>query len=91
VAFDPAQFDKFVGFCQLNPDAFFTVTRHGKRYFARLTGQAQRNGEPGLEIMSPSLIAAARQQWQRIQQWNRRVGKFENLVFLHVSQQGQSS
>jgi len=49
---------------------------------------AQQKGEPDLEIMSPSLIAAAKQQWPQIQQWNRRVGKFENLAFLHVSQQG---
>jgi beta-lactamase regulating signal transducer with metallopeptidase domain len=171
VAFDPEQFDKFVGFYQLRPDAFFTVTRKEERFFARLTGQddvewfpespikffakvvhaqisfvtdpqgnvtelvlhqngreqaaprvdgtvaedfeaalqkhiaegkpdpervalvrrdilGQQKGEPDLEIMSPSLIAAAKQQWPQIQQWNRRVGKFENLVFLHVSQQG---
>jgi hypothetical protein len=171
VAFDPEQFDKFVGFYQLNPDAFFTVTRKDERFFARLTGQedvewfpespikffanavhaqisfitdpqgnvtelvlhqngreqhaprvngtvvkafeaamqkhiaegkpdperealarrdiaAQQKGEPDLEIMSPSLIAAAKEQWPQIQQWNRRVGKFESLVFLHVSQRG---
>jgi beta-lactamase regulating signal transducer with metallopeptidase domain len=171
VAFNPEQFDKFVGFYQLNANAFFTVTRKEERFFARLTGQedvewfpespikffakvvhaqisfitdtqgdvtelvlhqngreqhaprvdgsvvkafeaatqkhiaegkpdperealarrdiaAQQRGEPDLEIMSPSLIAAARQQWPQIQQWNRRVGRFENMVFLHVSQQG---
>jgi beta-lactamase regulating signal transducer with metallopeptidase domain len=171
VAFDPEQFDKFVGFYQLQPNAFVTVTRKKEHFFARLTGQddvewfpespikffakvvhaqisfitdpqgnvtelvlhqngreqhaprvdgivamafeaalqkhisegkpdperealvrrdiaAQQKGEPDLEIMSPSLIAAAKQQWPQIQQWNRRVGKFENLVFLHVSQQG---
>jgi hypothetical protein len=38
--------------------------------------------------MSPFLIAAAKEQWPQIQQWNRRVGKFQNLQFLHVSQQG---
>ena len=49
---------------------------------------AQQKGEPDLEIMSPGLIAAAKQQWPQIQQWNKRVGKFENLVFMHVSRQG---
>jgi hypothetical protein len=171
VAFDPEQFDKFAGFYQLRPDAFFTVTRKEDRFFARLTGQgdvewfpespskffakvvhaqisfitdpqgnvtelvlhqnggeqhalrvdgtvakafemamqkhiaegkpdperealvrrdiaAQQKGEPDLEIMSPKLIAAAKQQWPQIQQWNRQVGKFEDLVFLHVSRQG---
>ncbi len=171
VAFNPEQFDKFVGFYRLNPNAYFTVTRKGERFFARLTGQedvewfpespnkffakvvhaqisfitdtqgnvselvlhqngrqqhasrvdgtvvkafeaatqkhiaegkpdperealarrdiaAQQKGEPDLEIMSARLIAAAKQQWPQIQQWNRRVGKFENMVFLHVSQQG---
>jgi beta-lactamase regulating signal transducer with metallopeptidase domain len=171
VAFDPKQFDKFVGFYQFNPGAFFTITRKEEHFFARLTGQedveefpespnkffakvvhaqisfitdpqgnvtelvlhqngreqhaprvdgtlvkafeaatqkhiaegkpdperealvrrdiaAQQKGEPELEIMSPGLITAAKQQWPQIQQWNRRVGKFENMVFLHVSQQG---
>jgi beta-lactamase regulating signal transducer with metallopeptidase domain len=171
VAFDPEQFDKFVGFYQLHPDMFFTVTRKDERFFARLTGQTdvewfpespmkffakvvhaqisfitdpqgnvtelvlhqngreqhatrvdetvakafeasmqkhiaegkpdperealarrdiagQQKGEPDFEIMSPFLIAAAKEQWPQIQQWNRRVGKFQNLQFLHVSQQG---
>jgi hypothetical protein len=171
VAFDPGQFDKFVGFYQLRPDLFFDVTRQEERFFARLTGQddiewfpesptkffakvlhaqisfitdpqgnvtelvlhqngreqhaprvdgnvatgfeaalqkhiaegkpdperealarrdiaAQQKGEADLEIMSPSLIAAAQQQWPQIQQWNRRVGKFERLVFLHVNRLG---
>ena len=171
VAFDPAQFDKFVGSYQLRPDLFLDVTRKEEHFFARLTGQddiewfpesptkffakivhaqisfitdpqgnvtelvlhqngreqhaprvdgdvattfeaalqkhfaegkpdperealahrdiaAQQKGEPDLEIMFPSLIAAAQQQWPQIQQWNRRVGKFEKLVFLHVSRQG---
>jgi len=171
VPFDPEQFDKFVGFYELQPDMFFTVTRKEERFFARLTGQddvewfpespikffakvvhaqisfitdpqgnvtelvlhqngreqharrvngtvvkafeasmqkhiaegkpdperealarrdiaAQQKGEPDIEIMSPSLIAAAKEQWPQIQQWNRRVGKFESLVFLHVSQRG---
>jgi hypothetical protein len=39
VAFDPEQFDKFVGFYQLQPDMFFTVTRKEEHFFARLTGQ----------------------------------------------------
>jgi len=39
VAFDPEQFDKFVGYYQLQPDMFFTVTRKEERFFARLTGQ----------------------------------------------------
>ena len=171
IAFDPGQFDKFVGFYQLNPSMFFTVTRKEDHFFARLTGQmdveefpesrnkffakvvhaqisfvtdpqgnvtelvlhqngheqhsprvdgavakaveaalqkhiteakpdperealvrrdiaGQQKGEPDLEIMSPSLITAAKEQWPQIQQWNRRVGKFQKMVFLHVSQQG---
>jgi hypothetical protein len=39
VAFEPEQFDKFVGFYQLNPGWFFTVTRKEDHFFARLTGQ----------------------------------------------------
>jgi beta-lactamase regulating signal transducer with metallopeptidase domain len=55
---------------------------------ARRDIAGQQKGELEVEIMSPSLTAAAREQWPQIQQWNRRVGKFESLVFLHVSQQG---
>jgi uncharacterized protein (TIGR03435 family) len=49
---------------------------------------AQQKGQPDLQIMSPDLIAAAKQQWPQIQQWNQRIGKFKSLMFLHVSQRG---
>jgi hypothetical protein len=38
VPFDPKQFDKFVGYYQLGPDAFFTVTRNGDRFFYQVPG-----------------------------------------------------
>ena len=171
VAFNPEQFDKFVGFYQLHPDVFLTVTRKGDRFFTRQTGEedvevfpesatkffakamhaqvsfsiepqgrvtelvlhqsgldqhavrvdesvvrsfdasvqshiaegkpdperavlarrdiaAQQAGQPDLEIMSPYLAAAAKEQWPQIQQWNRRIGKFESMMFLHVSRRG---
>jgi beta-lactamase regulating signal transducer with metallopeptidase domain len=41
IAFDPEDFDKFVGFYQLQMSSndFFTITRKGDHFFARLTGQ----------------------------------------------------
>jgi len=50
--------------------------------------QADQNGVPDLEIMSPSLKSAADQQWPAIQDTNRRLGKFLSLEFLHVDQRG---
>jgi beta-lactamase regulating signal transducer with metallopeptidase domain len=173
IALDPNEFDKFVGFYQfqMSPGDFFTVTRKGDHFFARLTGQGdveefpesptkffakivhaqisflsdaqgkvtelvlhqngleqhatrvdesvvkaaaaavqqriaegkpdperealalrdiagQQKGEPDLDIMSPTLIAAAKQQWPQIQEWNQRIGKFKSLTFMHVSQHG---
>jgi hypothetical protein len=39
IAFDPKDFDKFVGFYQLAPSTIATVTRDGGHYLSRLTGQ----------------------------------------------------
>jgi bla regulator protein BlaR1 len=40
VPFDPRQFDRFVGYYKLaGVEAFFTVSRQGDHFFARLTGQ----------------------------------------------------
>ncbi len=39
VAFDPKDFDKFVGKYQFAPAALMTVTREGSHYLTRLTGQ----------------------------------------------------
>ena len=39
VAFNPVDFDKFVGDYELSPTAFFHVFRRGDHYFAQLTGQ----------------------------------------------------
>ena len=39
VPFNPAQFDKYVGYYQLGPSTIFTVTRNGEHFFSRLTGQ----------------------------------------------------
>ncbi|HWA09470.1 MAG TPA: glyoxalase superfamily protein [Opitutaceae bacterium] len=39
VPFDPEQFDKYVGFYQVNPSLFFSITREGDRFFTQLTGQ----------------------------------------------------
>jgi hypothetical protein len=39
VPFDPAHFDKYVGYYQLGPSTIFTIIRDGDHFFARLTGQ----------------------------------------------------
>lgn len=39
VPFDPAGFDKYVGYYQLGPSTIFTVMRAGDHFFSRLTGQ----------------------------------------------------
>ena len=39
VAFEPAHFDKYVGYYQLGPSTIFSVSRDGDHYFSRLTGQ----------------------------------------------------
>jgi len=39
VAFDPKDFDKFVGKYQFGPAVLMTVTREGSHYLTRLTGQ----------------------------------------------------
>jgi hypothetical protein len=39
VPFDPKDFDKYVGYYQLGPVAFFHIFRTGDRYFVQLTGQ----------------------------------------------------
>jgi len=39
VPFDPQQFDKYVGFYQMGPNGFFTVTRKDDHFYCRLTGQ----------------------------------------------------
>jgi len=41
VAFDPKNFDKFVGSYQFTPSAIITVTRDGDHFLARLTGQPE--------------------------------------------------
>jgi Tol biopolymer transport system component len=38
-AFDPTEFDKYVGYYQLTPRLILTVTRDGNHFLARLTGQ----------------------------------------------------
>jgi beta-lactamase regulating signal transducer with metallopeptidase domain len=39
VAFDPKNFDRFVGEYRLTPTAIFWITRDGSHYLSRLTGQ----------------------------------------------------
>jgi len=39
VPFDPAHFDKYIGYYQLGPSTIFTVIRDSEHFFARLTGQ----------------------------------------------------
>ena len=39
VPFNPADFDRYVGFYELSPTAFFHVFRRDDHYFAQLTGQ----------------------------------------------------
>jgi beta-lactamase regulating signal transducer with metallopeptidase domain len=37
--FDPARFDRYVGYYQLGPNAVFKISRDGPRFFTQLTGQ----------------------------------------------------
>lgn len=39
MAFDSKQFDRYVGFYQLTPNAVFTITRGGDHFFEQLSGQ----------------------------------------------------
>jgi hypothetical protein len=39
VPFNPAHFDKYIGYYQLGPATIFTVIRDGDHFFAHLTGQ----------------------------------------------------
>jgi hypothetical protein len=39
VPFDPAHFDKYVGYYQFGPSVIFTITRDGGHFFATMTGQ----------------------------------------------------
>jgi hypothetical protein len=48
----------------------------------------EQNAVIAEEIMSPGLIAAAKQQWPRRMQTVRRLGTFVSLQFLHVDMQG---
>ncbi len=46
IAFDPKEFDKYVGFYQLTPRAVMTVTRDGDHFLARLTASKTSNSSP---------------------------------------------
>jgi len=48
----------------------------------------EQAGEIHPEIRTPALTAGATQQWQQIQENNKRLGKFISLQFLHVDQRG---
>ena len=48
IAFDPKQFDEYVGYYQLAPKAIVTVTRDGEHFFAQLSGQ------PAFEVFPES-------------------------------------
>ena len=50
--------------------------------------ESVQKGTPDLEIMSPSLKAAADRQWPAIQETSRRLGAFQSLEFLHVDRRG---
>jgi Domain of unknown function (DUF3471)/BlaR1 peptidase M56 len=39
VPFDPAHFDRYVGYYQFGPSVIFTITRDGGHFFATMTGQ----------------------------------------------------
>jgi len=41
VAFDPGNFDKFIGFYRLGPTAIVTISRDGNHFLAQLTGQTK--------------------------------------------------
>ncbi|MFZ1055462.1 MAG: glyoxalase superfamily protein [Opitutaceae bacterium] len=41
VPFDPEEFDKYVGYYQVNPNLVFAITRQGHRFFTQLTGQSK--------------------------------------------------
>lgn len=46
--YNPTDFDKYVGYYQAAPSAFFHITRNGSHYMAQLTGQ------PAMEIFPDS-------------------------------------
>lgn len=41
ITMEPAQFDKYAGFYQLNPKTVLTVSRNGAHFFAQIGGQPQ--------------------------------------------------
>src|SRR5258708_4444761 len=48
IAFDSKQFDRYVGYYQLTPNAIVTVTRDGDHFFVQLSGQ------PAFEVFPES-------------------------------------
>jgi Tol biopolymer transport system component len=48
IAFDSKQFDRYVGYYQLTPNAIFTITRDGDHFFGQLSGQ------PAFEVFPES-------------------------------------
>ena len=57
--FDPAHFDRYVGYYQLNPGAVFHITREGGKFFTQLTGQPAVEVYPESETKFFATVVAA--------------------------------
>ena len=59
VAFDPAHFDKYVGYYELAPDAVFKITRQGDKLYSQLAGQGPVEIYPESETKFFATVVAA--------------------------------
>lgn len=79
VAFEPEQFDKYVGYYELSPTAVFTIRRDGDHFLTRLTGQQDVEIFPESESKFFATVVAAQISFD-----TDASGKVTNLV-LHQS------
>lgn len=59
VPFNPADFDRFVGYYELSPNAFFHIYRRGGHYFTQLTGQGPVEVFPESSVEFFATVVAA--------------------------------
>jgi len=57
--FDPAHFDRYVGYYQLGPNAIFRISRDGGKFFTQLTGQQAVEVYPESETKFFATVVAA--------------------------------
>jgi hypothetical protein len=85
VPFDPAHFDKYVGYSQLGPSTIFTVIHDGDHFFGRLTGQINVEFFPESETTFFAMVVHAQISFNTDGQ-----GQITELV-LHQNGAGQSA